>query len=136
MKKPPITFSFVLLISLIFIDQIVKWWIQARYPSLISANQGVIFGWLDNAFISYLLLTIGFLVLIWLLVKSNLSFIAYRISLIFIVAGALSNIIDRFLHGYVVDYLKFGFWPTFNLADVFIVLGIIVYGYKLMTTKT
>jgi signal peptidase II len=43
-----------------------------------------------------------------------------------ILAGAISNIVDRFIYGGVVDYFDFSFWPTFNLADVYITLGIIV----------
>lgn len=44
-----------------------------------------------------------------------------------ILAGALGNMIDRFLHGYVVDFLDFvifGYdFPVFNVADICIVLG-------------
>lgn len=45
----------------------------------------------------------------------------------FILAGALGNGIDRFLFGYVVDFLDFRFikFPVFNVADVSINLGII-----------
>lgn len=45
----------------------------------------------------------------------------------FILAGALGNGIDRFLFGYVVDFLDFRLikFPVFNLADVSINLGII-----------
>lgn len=44
----------------------------------------------------------------------------------FILAGALGNGIDRFLFGYVVDFLDFRLinFPVFNLADVFINIGI------------
>lgn len=42
-----------------------------------------------------------------------------------ILAGALSNIIDRSLHGGVTDYLGVWFLPLFNLADVAIVFGVI-----------
>lgn len=43
-----------------------------------------------------------------------------------ILAGALGNGVDRFLFGYVVDFLDFRLirFPVFNLADVFINLGI------------
>jgi signal peptidase II len=45
-----------------------------------------------------------------------------------IMGGALGNYIDRWLHGYVVDFLDFHYltwtWPTFNFADVFIVCGV------------
>jgi signal peptidase II len=45
----------------------------------------------------------------------------------FILAGALGNGIDRFLFGYVVDFLDFRLiqFPVFNLADIFINVGII-----------
>ncbi|MBI5717543.1 MAG: lipoprotein signal peptidase [Burkholderiales bacterium] len=51
-----------------------------------------------------------------------------------IMGGALGNVVDRLLHGYVVDFLQFrfgflepvfhgGFFPSFNLADSAITLG-------------
>lgn len=44
-----------------------------------------------------------------------------------IVGGALGNYIDRLFRGYVVDFLDFKVWPVFNLADVFIVVGCILF---------
>jgi signal peptidase II len=48
---------------------------------------------------------------------------------IFILSGAISNLVDRFLYGGVVDFLDFYYgyyhFPTFNIADVCIVLGVI-----------
>jgi signal peptidase II len=50
-----------------------------------------------------------------------------RIALGCILGGALGNGLDRFRHGYVVDFLDFEFWGwhywTFNIADSFIVCG-------------
>ncbi|MCB1031372.1 MAG: signal peptidase II [Acidimicrobiales bacterium] len=47
-----------------------------------------------------------------------------------IAGGAIGNLIDRafrgqegFLHGGVVDFIDFQFWPVFNLADAFVVVG-------------
>jgi signal peptidase II len=40
--------------------------------------------------------------------------------------GAASNLLDQSLRGGVVDYLGVGFWPSFNLADGAIVVGVIV----------
>ncbi|EGX61021.1 MULTISPECIES: signal peptidase II [Streptomyces] len=40
-----------------------------------------------------------------------------------ILAGAAANLIDRTADGVVTDYLHTGWWPTFNLADAFIVCG-------------
>lgn len=49
----------------------------------------------------------------------------------FILAGALGNGIDRFLFGYVVDFLDFRLinFPVFNLADVWINVGIVLLLY-------
>lgn len=39
--------------------------------------------------------------------------------------GAAGNIIDRFRHGYVVDFIDVGPWPIFNIADSSIMVGIV-----------
>ena len=39
-------------------------------------------------------------------------------------AGALGNLIDRLWHGYVIDFLSFGSFPIFNVADVCISVGV------------
>lgn len=41
-----------------------------------------------------------------------------------VIGGAASNLIDRLRLGHVTDYLDVGFWPAFNLADTFIVIGV------------
>ncbi|MEA2348891.1 MAG: signal peptidase [Thermoleophilaceae bacterium] len=41
-----------------------------------------------------------------------------------ILGGAIGNVADRVRLGYVVDFIDPMFWPAFNLADVFIVLGV------------
>ncbi|WP_278676045.1 signal peptidase II [Acidaminococcus fermentans] len=38
--------------------------------------------------------------------------------------GALGNLIDRIATGYVIDFVDFHFWPVFNVADIFICLGV------------
>ncbi|MGL4367441.1 MAG: signal peptidase II [Brevinemataceae bacterium] len=53
-----------------------------------------------------------------------------KCSLASILGGAFGNIIDRFMNGFVVDFLDFGIgqyrWYTFNFADICIVSGCIV----------
>jgi signal peptidase II len=48
------------------------------------------------------------------------------------VGGALGNIIDRFRHGYVVDWIDVSRWPTFNIADSGITVGVILLMYALL----
>ena len=59
-----------------------------------------------------------------------------------VLGGAIGNVIDRVFRGYVVDYLDFHWqswhWPAFNLADIFIVLGVImilVTGFRTETSR-
>lgn len=83
-----------------------------------------------------LFVTIAVLLLLhYLLLKERKVFMQYSYSLI--IAGAWGNIIDRFLHGGVVDFLDFYIknwhYPAFNVADILIfcgVFGIIIFEFK------
>ncbi|MGK7949278.1 MAG: signal peptidase II [Xenococcaceae cyanobacterium] len=71
-----------------------------------------------------LLVSLGLIAFAWYVPKMNrIEQFGYG----FILAGALGNGIDRFLFGYVVDFLDFRLikFPVFNLADVSINLGIL-----------
>ena len=54
------------------------------------------------------------------------------IALAFILGGSLSNLYDRVVRGYVIDYVDFRIWPVFNLADLMINLGVIIIFVKLI----
>lgn len=41
-----------------------------------------------------------------------------------VLGGSLSNLVDRLRLGHVTDFLDFDYWPAFNLADTFIVVGV------------
>jgi signal peptidase II len=43
-----------------------------------------------------------------------------------VLGGAIANALDRFVWGYVVDFIDLQKWPVFNVADMAIVLGIIL----------
>ncbi len=47
--------------------------------------------------------------------------------------GAVGNVIDRFHHGFVVDFINFPKFPTFNIADSAITIGVIMLGLYLLT---
>jgi signal peptidase II len=46
------------------------------------------------------------------------------VALGFLIGGSVSNLLDRLRLGHVTDFLDLGFWPAFNLADSFIVVGV------------
>ncbi len=88
-------------------------------------NTGAAFGILKNSTVLLTILVIVILIVV-LYYKSQLPITAkYRplhILALFIVAGALGNLIDRVRLGYVVDMLHFTWFefPVFNLADVYV----------------
>ena len=49
-----------------------------------------------------------------------------RIALALILGGALGNLIDRLAYGYVIDFIAIWEWPNFNLADIYITLGVLL----------
>jgi len=67
-------------------------------------------------------------VILWMLVKHP-SQRLFCFAIAMILGGALGNVIDRLLHGYVVDFIQLHYagraFPSFNLADSAITLGAI-----------
>ncbi len=67
-------------------------------------------------------------VLVWMMVRHGEQKL-FCFALTMILGGALGNVIDRMLHGYVVDFIQVHrggwFFPSFNLADSAITLGAI-----------
>lgn len=55
--------------------------------------------------------------------------ISLRLALGLQLGGAFGNVIDRFRLGHVTDFLDFGPWPVFNLADTSIVTGVIILAW-------
>ena len=52
-----------------------------------------------------------------------------------VIGGSVSNLVDRVRLGHVTDFLDFRFWPAFNLADSFIVVGVGVLFVALLATE-
>lgn len=52
-----------------------------------------------------------------------------------ILGGAIGNMIDRALYGYVVDFIDFHWWPVFNVADSAITVGISVLAICILFGK-
>ena len=101
-------------------------------------NSGAAFSFLANAggwqrwfFVGLGVLASGFIV--WML-RSHPTQKLFCFAVSMIMGGALGNVIDRLIHGYVVDFLQFrfavleplfhgGYFPSFNVADSAITLG-------------
>lgn len=93
-----------------------------------TKNTGVAFSLLEGSKIFIIIATI--IILIVLIKYLNNKYVnrLEQISYGLIIGGALGNLIDRIIYGYVIDFLDFKIfnynYPIFNLADVFIVIGI------------
>ena len=94
-------------------------------------NFGVSFGFLSGYVSSWLLVIIGLFVVafIYYLMVSSKDLLE-QWGLLVIISGALANILDRMINGYVIDFIYFNFnnyyWPAFNFADICITIGIIM----------
>jgi signal peptidase II len=73
--------------------------------------------------------------IVWML-RNHAGQRLFCLALAMILGGAIGNVVDRLLHGYVVDFLQFrfaileplfpgGYFPSFNVADAAITLGAI-----------
>lgn len=95
-------------------------------------NHGAAFSFLSDAggwqrwFFTVIALGVSLLLAYWMSqtsVKQRLLNIAYAL----VMGGALGNLLDRVMHGYVVDFLDFYLgdhhWPAFNVADIAICVG-------------
>ncbi len=94
-------------------------------------NRGVAFGMLSGKKWFILLLTTAIVaVMVYYFVKlpKTKEYQYVRMAMVPILAGALGNMADRLFRGYVVDFFEFGFmeFPVFNVADIYVVCGVIV----------
>lgn len=132
--------------AVLVLDQLTKWWILTGVmtpPRVIEVtgffnlvlvwNRGISFGVMNthgpwNAWIlSAIALAIAASLTVWLRrVTPGLQ----RVALGLIIGGALGNVIDRLVHGAVVDFIDLHLsryhWPAFNVADAAISVGAVL----------
>ena len=135
---------FLITFAIIILDQMSKWFAELNYEyrsvdiiqNILSVNfvrnSGGGFGILKDQ----LWFFIGFsiFVLIFIMYYREKIESRFHVPLAFVTGGIMGNLIDRFVFGYVRDFIDFHFWPVFNIADLFIAVGtfwIIVLCWKL-----
>ena len=140
-------------ILVIIIDQAVKFWVSNTLfgtdivkfiPGVVSLvnvhNTGAAFGFLSGSVprIYFIVVTGVFVLLVVLALATNfISGKLSRWSLVLVAAGALGNMIDRVIYGYVQDMFKvelFNF-AIFNVADCFITVFAIVFALAMIFEK-
>ena len=137
----------IVAVIILILDQGLKYWttthlelgtgLKELIPGVLHLrnhhNTGSAFSFLEDwagARWLFLAVTVIFAVIvIWALYKKVIRGEFGRWMAVCVLAGALGNGIDRALHGYVVDMIEFAFFtfPIFNVADIFITVGGILF---------
>lgn len=139
----------VVTILLIAADQIVKTWAVVALagtdginavPHVLKfvyvENRGIAFGMFQNLQPVLVPLSIAIMIACIVLAvschKKKKTLAVW--SLLLVVAGAAGNIIDKVMHGYVVDFICTTFidFPVFNLADIFICVGAALFAVYIL----
>jgi signal peptidase II len=118
-------------------DQLTKWLVASNLelgdgvhilgPFWIRhvQNSGIAFGFFPSATAAVIVLTAA--AVAWMVVyfaRSGGRHPVLPIALGLVIGGSVSNLADRIRLGHVTDFLDFRYWPAFNLADSFIVIGV------------
>lgn len=133
--------SAITVIVLVLLDQITKWQALTKLKPIKNIvvikgfldftfveNRGAAFGILSGRRVFFILLTvvvaIGIIYSFYKLPKTK-EYNWLKCGLVLVLSGAVGNVIDRAVRGYVVDFLEVTFikWPVFNLADIYVVIG-------------
>ena len=144
----------ILIPIFIFFDQLSKKWMLNnifdsqriieinKYLNFVPVwNKGISFGMLSdfmniNFFMIIITTIISLFLILWFLRTTNKNL---SISLAFIISGALGNLIDRFNHKAVVDFIDIHInnfhWPAFNFADTYITIGAFIYIFAIFTSE-
>ncbi len=132
-------------VLVLFLDQASKWLVvqsMQLYQSIplmpgfnltYVHNTGAAFSLLSEAggwqrwFFAFIALAISVILTLWLMrLKQHETLMAAALSLI--LGGAIGNLVDRLLYGYVIDFLDLYYqnwhWPAFNIADSAICVGV------------
>ena len=143
---------FILIIILICIDQISKFLVvfdKDNLPKTIiknflnityCENRGIAFGLASGYVQLFAIITLVIIVAILICVCINFkkinTFLSVGIGLL--ISGGVGNLIDRLIRSYVVDFIDFGDFinfPVFNIADIFVVIGVIVIGISCLKNE-
>ena len=154
MKKKNIIAGIIIMLVAIALDQITKQWAVAALKgkeSLVLIKGVLEFSYLENTgaafgsfrglqipLIAVTLIIIAFVIYKLVTLPDSSRFRPIRICGIFLISGAVGNLIDRILNRYVVDFIYFVpiDFPKFNVADcyvtvtVFVMIFLFLFYYK------
>lgn len=112
--------------AVIFFDQLTKF-LAPRLGLAVERNPGVAFGlWPHFDWEAVVLIfLLGLTAYLWK--KSPAGSANQSLGLMLIFGGGLSNFFDRLVWGNIRDFIDLKVWPVFNLADVAITAGVLLF---------
>jgi signal peptidase II len=90
-------------------------------------NSGIAFGFFSQA--TAVVVVVTAIAVAWMIAffaRSGARHPVLPVALGLVIGGSVSNLADRARLGYVTDFIDFRWWPAFNLADTFIVVGVLI----------
>jgi signal peptidase II len=131
--------SFILVaLSALGADQLTKWLVSSRLDLDSSVtvlgpirihhvqNSGIAFGLFSQATSIVIVLTSAVVIaMVFFFARSGSRHPLLPAALGLVTGGSISNLVDRIANGHVTDFIDVSSFPTFNLADSFIVLGVV-----------
>ena len=98
-------------------------------------NYGISFGLFSGIIPSWIIICVGLIIISFIFyMMINVNSFAEKWGLMLIIAGAISNIFDRTINNYVLDFIWLHYdefyWPAFNLADIYITIGVLIILYQ------
>lgn len=127
--------KFILIAVLIVIlDQITKFLMKDVHFGIFNyvTNTGAAFSLFTGFNFILSLISLVVVLFIFYFYKKNDKL---WLPLSFLLGGTIGNLIDRTIFGYVRDFIDFGFWPVFNIADSFNVIGVCIICYLALKNK-
>ncbi len=125
-------------IVVLVLDQLTKWWaFSAITPGETkkllpgvdlgrTMNDGIAFGaFAGRPWIVYSLMGVALCVLIWFYLRHRARG-GLWLATGLLLGGAVGNAVDRLSLGYVRDFIELPRFPSFNIADVAITLGVVI----------
>jgi len=110
---------------IIFLDQVSK----VRFAT--SCNTGIAFGlFRDVGVLNIIVPVIVVFTCFYFLLRQQRKIVSFALALL--AGGGMSNVIDRLMAGCVRDFIDFKIWPSFNLADSAVTIGVILVIFSIL----
>ncbi len=98
----------------------------------LSHNEGVAFGLASGSDVPLVAFAAVALLFVGAILARNPTMPGLWLAVGLVAGGALGNLADRLRAGAVTDYVEIGTWPPFNLADVAITAGVLLFALILL----